>query len=102
MELVKVENGALVLSEVVEEKLRAFQIEKVRMDMLEKQIKEAMLKAMKENGIKSYESENVRITYKEATTRKTVDAQALKEQGLYDAFVKESPVKASVQITWKD
>ena len=102
MELVKIENGSIVLSEVVEEKLRAFQVEKARMDMLEKQIKEAMLKAMEENGIKSYESDNVRITYKAPTTRSTVDTQALKEQGLYDSFVKTSPVKASVVITWKD
>ncbi len=102
MELVKVENGALVLSEVVEEKLRAFQVEKVRMDMLEKQIKEAMLKAMEDNGIKSYESDNVRITYKAPTTRSSVDTKALKEQGLYDSFVKTSPVKASVVVTWKD
>ena len=102
MELVKVENGSIVLAQEVEDKLRAFQVEKARMDMLEKQIKEAMLKAMEENGIKSYESENVRITYKAPTVRSSVDTQALKEQGLYDAFIKESPVKASVSITWKD
>ena len=102
MELVKVKNGSLVLAEEVEEKLKAFQLEKARMDMLEKQIKEAMLKSMELNGIKSYESENVRITYKAPTTRSTVDTQALKEQGLYDVFSKESPVKSSVVITWKD
>ena len=102
MELVKVENGSLILVKEIEDKLRAFQVEKARMDMLEKQIKEAMLKAMEENGIKSYESDNVRITYKAPTTRSTVDTQALKEQGLYDSFVKTTPVKASVVVTWKD
>ena len=102
MELVRIENGSLVLAEEVENKLRAFQVQKLQMDLLEKQIKEAMLKAMEENGIKSYESENVRITYKAPTVRSSVDTQALKEQGLYDSFVKTSPVKASVVITWKD
>jgi hypothetical protein len=102
MELVKVENGQIVIAQEVEDRLKAFQIEKARMDMLEKQIKEAMLKAMEDNGIKSYESDNVRITYKAPTTRSSVDTKALKEQGLYDSFVKTSPVKASVVVTWKD
>lgn len=102
MDLIKVENGSIVLAEEVETKLRAFQVHKLQMELLEKQIKEAMLKAMKENGIKSYESDNVRITYKEATTRSSVDTKALKEQGLYDSFVKKSPVKESVVVTWKD
>ena len=102
MELVKVENGSIVLSEVVEEKLRAFQVEKLRMEMLEKQIKEAMLNAMKENGVKSYESDNVKITYKDAYIRKSVDTQALKDEGLFDLYSKETLVKESVQITWRD
>jgi hypothetical protein len=102
MELVKIENGQIVIAQEVEDRLKAFQIEKARMDMLEKQIKEAMLKAMEDNGIKSYESDNVRITYKAPTTRSSVDTKALKEQGLYDSFVKTSPVKASVVVTWKD
>lgn len=102
MELVKVENGSIVLAQEVEDTLRAFQVEKAKMEMLEKQLKNALLNAMEENGIKSFKNENVTITYKEATTRKTVDTNALKEQGLYDSFVKESPVKSSVVITWRD
>lgn len=102
MELVKVENGSIVLAQEVEDTLRAFQVQKAKMEMLEKQLKASLLTAMEENGIKSFKNENVTITYKEATTRKTVDTNALKEQGLYDAFVKESPVKASVSITWRD
>ena len=101
MELIKIENGAIALHEEVEMQLKAFQVEKARMEMLEKEIKEAMLQAMEQNGIKSYESENVKIIYKGPTTRKTVDTAALKEQGLYEAFTKESPVKASVSISWK-
>ena len=101
MELVKVENGQIVIAQEVEDRLKAFQIEKTRMDMLEKRMKDALLNAMVENGIKSYESDNVRITYKASTTRKTVDTQALKEDGLYEMYTKESPVKESVQITWK-
>lgn len=101
MEMIKVEKGAILLAQEVEEKLRAFQIEKARMDMLEKELKEAMLTAMVNNGIKSYESENVKITYKDAHYRSSVDTKALKEQGLYEAFEKKSLVKPSVVVTWK-
>ena len=100
-ELITVKDGAIAIHEEIEMKLKAFQIEKARMEMLEKEIKEAMLTAMEQNGIKSYESDNVRITYKAPSTRKSVDSNALKEQGLYEAFLNESPVKASVVITWK-
>lgn len=99
--LIKVENGTITLEHEVEAMLQAFQVEKARMELLEKEIKEAMLKAMEENGIKQYESDSVRITYKAPTTRKSVDTNALKEQGLYESFLKESQVKASVVITWK-
>lgn len=101
MEMIKVEKGAILLAQEVEEKLRAFQIEKARMDMLEKELKEAMLTAMVNNGIKSYESENVKITYKDAYYRSSIDTKALKEQGLYEAFEKKSLVKPSVTVTWK-
>ena len=101
MELIKIENGAIALHEEVEMKLKAFQVEKARMEMLEKEIKEAMLQAMEQNGIKSYESENVKITYVAETVKKGVDTKALKEQGLYELYCKETPVKASVRISWK-
>lgn len=99
--IIKVENGNIALQEEVEATLRAFEIKKREMELLEKEVKTALLKAMEENNIKSYESPNVKITYKAPTTRKSVDTAALKEQGLYDAFVKETQVKSSVVITWK-
>ncbi|WP_407453513.1 hypothetical protein [Methanobrevibacter sp.] len=101
MELVKVENGSIVVAEDVLEKFHEFQVVKARMEMEEKKVKEALLMAMEENGIKSFENDFVKITYKAPTTRKSIDSNALKEQGLYDAFVKETPVKSSVVLTWK-
>lgn len=101
MELIEIKNGQLSINAEVEAKLKAFQEEKARMDLLEKEIKEAMLKAMVDYGVKSYESENVRITYKEPSVRKSVDTQALKDEGLYEMFLKTTPVKPSVVVTWK-
>lgn len=101
MELVRVENGNITVAEEVMKKLHDFQVMKAEMDLQEKEIKQAMLNAMEKNGIKSFENDFVKITYKAPTTRKTVDTNELKAQGLYDMFVKESPVKSSVIVSWK-
>lgn len=101
MELVKVQDGNITVAEQVMQQLHDFQVQKAQMDLQEKAIKEALLKAMEENGVKSFENDFVKVMYKAPTTRKTVDTNALKEQNLYDLFVKESPVKSSVTLTWK-
>lgn len=101
MELVKVQDGHITVAEEVMKKLHDFQVKKAEMDLQEKEIKQAMLKAMEDNDIKSFENDFVKITYKAPTTRKTVDTNELKAQGLYDMFVKESPVKSSVTVSWK-
>lgn len=99
--LIAVENGSIVVAEDVLERFHEFQVLKAKMEMEEKKVKEALLQAMEEHGIKSFENDFVKITYKAPTTRKSIDSNALKEQGLYDAFLKESPVKSSVVMTWK-
>ena len=43
----------------------------------------------------------MKITYKAPSTRKTVDTARLKEEGLYDFYTKESPVKSSLVVTFK-
>ena len=101
MELVKVQDGHITVAEEVMKKLHDFQVMKAEMDLQEKEIKQAMLKAMEKNGIKSFENDFVKITYKAPTTRKTVDTNELKAQGLYEMFTKESPVKSSVTLSWK-
>lgn len=101
MELVRVENGNITVAEEVMKKLHDFQVMKAEMDLQEKEIKQAMLNAMEKNGIKSFENDFVKITYKAPTTRKTVDTNELKAQGLYEMFTKESPVKSSVMLSWK-
>ena len=82
-------------------KLHDFQVQKAQMEMQEKQIKEAILTAMENNDIKSFENDFLKVTYKAPSTRKTVDTKALKDEGLYDLYTKESPVKSSVVLTWK-
>jgi len=100
-QLVKVENGIIEVAAATMQKLYDFQVMKKEMEKTEKKIKEEILKAMEANGIKSFENDMVRITYKDSYTKKAVDTEALKEQGLYESFTKESTVKASVVMTWK-
>ena len=50
---------------------------------------------------KSFENDFLKITYKAPTTRKSVDTKALKDEGLYDLYLKETPVKSSVTVTFK-
>lgn len=101
---IKVLDNQILLPEQVKhelQKLKEFQITIQEMKNEEAEIKEALLKAMEENGVKSFENDIVKFTYIAPTTRKTVDTNALKEQGLYDSFTKETPVKSTVKITYK-
>jgi hypothetical protein len=100
-QLVQVNNGIIQVAEGVMRKLHDFQVQKAQMEMQEKEIKEAILTAMENNDIKSFENDFLKVTYKAPSTRKTVDTKALKDEGLYDLYTKESPVKSSVVLTWK-
>lgn len=100
-ELVHVENNQIIVAEEAMQLLHDFQVEKARMELKEKELKEALLQAMENNGITKFENDLLRINYKAPSIRKSVDTDALKEQGLYEAFLKEVPVKASVTLNWK-
>lgn len=98
-------NGELELSEVAQQKLLKFrdmQIQMAEMKQLEGEIKESLIKAMEKNGIKKFESDYVTFTYVPESTRKTADTAKMKEDNIFDEYCKESVVKPSVRITFKD
>lgn len=64
-------------------------------------LKHALLKAMKENGIKSWKNDYFTATYKEESTQKRVDNDRLKQDGLYEKYLKLVPVKENLQIRFK-
>lgn len=79
-----------------------------KLELLEAQIKQVkaeiepkLKEAMRNNGIKSLDCEGLRITYKEPSTRKVVDTQKLKDEGIYDKYLKISSVSDSVIIKVK-
>lgn len=63
--------------------------------------KEKLLKAMKDNGIKSWKNDYFTATVKEESIQKRVDTDRLKEDGLYESYLKLVPTKESLQIRFK-
>lgn len=101
MNEVTFENGKIQIAVEVMKELQAFNEQKAAMELKEKRIKEAILQAMEENNIKSFENDFVSIKYIPQTTRKSVDTAKMKEEGVYEVYLKESEVKSQVRLTWK-
>lgn len=101
MTLTTTNNKYLPFTQEETEMLRTFYELKAKVDILEAEKKEDIKQYMIENDIKSFEDDNFKITYIPESVRKTVDTAKLKEQGLYEAFTKETKVKDSVRITLK-
>lgn len=101
MELIKVENNELQIAQEASEKLKQLYAVKAEFDVRMDDLKNQMLKAMIDNNIKVFENDFMKITLKNASVRKSVDTQALKDAGLYELYLKEVPVKESVIVTWK-
>lgn len=101
MELVKYEDGEIIIAEDIKREMKKLNTWKIQADILNEKVREALLEAMKEHNIKSIENDVFKAVYKEPTTRKSVDTQALKEADLYDTFTKTSTVKESVVLTFK-
>ena len=102
---IQVHNGQIDVSlEVMQllEEAREIDLRKKETDIKLAEFREALQNAMETNGIKKWDNSVMTAIYKPATERKSVDTNALKEQGLYDSFLKTSPVKASVQVTFKE
>lgn len=59
-------------------------------------------KAFEENGIKKWETEDFTATLKEESLQKRIDTERLKEDGIYEKYLKLVPVKAGLQIKFKN
>ena len=102
---ITVNNGQIEVGAAAAQIIKAAKeadLEKKRRDIQLEKFKEALKQAMEANNIKKFENDDVAVTYVAPTVRKGVDTNALKEQGLYDSFIKETPVKASVKVCFKE
>lgn len=76
---------------------------KKKLDEQEAAIREQFTAAMDAYGVKTFESDLLKVTFTPATTRKGIDSTKLKKEHpeIFEAYQKETPVKASVRFTLK-
>ena len=94
-DLIKMVEGVAVLNPDTTKKIAEFE--------RKAKLKEAILTEMESKGIIKVETETLNITYVAPTTRESLDGKTLKEElpDIYDAYVKISPVKASIRLKVK-
>ena len=102
-DLVKVENGKIVVAQEFTKKYVEFQKKALEMKLMEKEVSEELKKAMEENGILGFEDDFIKVTYRKATTRTTIDSKRLKEEKpeIAEEYSKTSNVSSSVSIEVK-
>ena len=101
---ITVTDGNIIIDEAAAQIIRQARDLELAMkaaEIKQKAVRQAIMQAMEQSGVKRFENDDVEITYIDATTRNTVDTKALKEQGLYESFLKQTPVKASVRVAYK-
>ena len=60
--------------------IEALENEKKQLDAEFEKLKTGLLELMKANGVKKFENDLIRLTYKEASTRVSIDSKRLKEE----------------------
>lgn len=77
---------------------------KAKLEEQEKEIRKQFTTAMDAYGVKSFDNGLLKVTFVPATSRKGLDSKKLQKEHpeIYDAYQKETPVKASVRISLKE
>ena len=99
-DLVAKEMSALITDDFIE-KLEMLEALEQQVEMYKTEHKEKIKEVFKKYGIKSFKNDYITITYVEATMQKRVDNQRLKDDGIYEKYLKLVPVKESIRITKK-
>lgn len=102
-DLVKIENGKIVVAQEFTNEYAKFQKKVLDMELKLKEVKEALKNAMEENNILTYEDDFIRAIYKKGTVRTTIDSKRLKEElpDVAEEYSKTSNVSSSVSIEVK-
>lgn len=101
MELVKVENGQVVVAQEIVNQIVEFNKEKLKMDLIEKQLKEEIKEAMEKNNVTKLEFGELKVSYRNASTRTSLDSKRLKEElpDIYEEYSKTTEVASSISIS---
>ena len=100
-EIVKVENGQVIVAEDVINQIKEFNKAKKEMEYQEKLLKDGLMNAMNELGITKFIINGLSAQIKAGSTRVTIDSKRLKEEcpEIYKAYSKETEVKPSIVLT---
>lgn len=102
-ELVKVENGEIIVAKDFTKAYAEFQKKALEMDLKVKEVKEKIKIAMEENNRLTYEDDFIKITYRKGTTRTSIDSARLKKElpDIYQEYSKTSNVSSSISVEAK-
>lgn len=95
--------GVAILNPETSQQIAEFEKQIKILKDQEEQLKQKILEEMQANNIIKIDTPELLINYINETYRETFDSKLFKEQNpeLYDAYVKISPVKASIRIKVK-
>lgn len=100
-ELIKYEDSKIVVADEVIKKLRKLEEKRLEIELTMKTFKEDLLELMEQNDMKeSFEIGNMKVTYKKATQRTTLDTKKVKEElpDVFEKYSKTNDVKSSISI----
>ena len=104
MELINVYGEAAILDGTTAKHIAEFERMAKEIKAKEDTLKAAILAEMESKGVIKLETDELNITYVAPTERETLETKTLREElpDIYDAYVKISPVKASIRIKLKE
>lgn len=87
----------------VENTIQQIELQKKEAEKQADELKQLLLEQIRNSDFKSFENENLKITYIEATTRETIDSTRLKKElpEIAEQYKRIGNVKDSVRITLK-
>lgn len=100
-ELLTIENNNIVVEQAVIDRIKMFKELKEKIDELDAQLKEELEFAMRECGVKKYSNDVFTVTYIEPSSRRYVDTEKLKADGLYEEYSYTVPTSSFVKLKMK-
>lgn len=88
----------------IEKVIKHYEKMKKEAETQAQEMRVALLNEMEKNGVKTFENDNIKITYVAPSVRKNIDSSRLKKEEpiIYEKYLKDTNVKASLKITLKE
>lgn len=103
LDMIKIENDEIVISENIVQQIKFFEEERARMELKKELLKKELLEAMKKYNISSWQTNDgiIKAVYRGPSKRVTFNTKDFKKEfpDLYDEYSKESDVKESLALT---